>query len=374
MTDKLLFTPGPLTTSRAVKEAMLRDYGSRDAAFVGCVRQVRNKLLEFAGTSRQDGFEAILMQGSGTFGLESVLTSTVSTDGHLLIVVNGAYGERMAKMAQVYGIGTRVLRCRENEIPAVNAVRRALAEDEAISHVFVVHCETTSGILNPVEEIGEVVREAGCFYFVDAMSSLGAIPVELEKAGVDFLVSSSNKCLEGVPGFSIVLARRSALLATEGAARTLSLDLHAQWRGLEANGQFRFTPPTHAIVAFREALAALEAEGGIAGRAARYRASHARLLAGMTRMGFQAYVPEHLQSYIITSFYYPEDPCFTFDAFYAELNRRGFVIYPGKVSRADCFRIGTIGQVFPDDVTRLLRGIGETLRAMGMQPKKQPAV
>lgn len=372
MTGKLLFTPGPLTTSLAVKEAMLRDFGSRDTAFIDAVRRVREMLLALVGTSQQEGFEAVLMQGSGTFGLESVLSSTVPAGGRVLIVVNGAYGERMVRMAEVHGIDASVLRYREDECPEAGPVREALAADPAITHVLMVHCETTTGILNPIEEIGAVVREAGRLFFVDAMSSLGAIPVDLDRAGVDFLVSSSNKCLEGVPGFSIVLARRSALVATEGASRTISLDLQAQWRGLEANGQFRFTPPTHAIIALATALEALEAEGGVAGRAARYSANHGRLVEGMRKLGFRTYVPPALQSCIITSFHYPDDPCFEFSAFYASLNQRGFVIYPGKVSHADCFRIGTIGQVFPDDVSRLLEGIEHTLREMGVRMVGEP--
>ena len=351
---------------------MLRDFGSRDAAFIDAVRLVRERLLALVGTSQQKGFEAVLMQGSGTFGLESVLSSTVPAEGRVLIVANGAYGERMVRMAEVHGIDARVLRCPEDACPEAGPVREVLAKDPGITHVFIVHCETTTGILNPIEEIGAVVREAGRLYFVDAMSSLGAIPVDPDRAGVDFLVSSSNKCLEGVPGFSVVLARRSALVATEGAARTLSLDLHAQWRGLEANGQFRFTPPTHAIIALAEALAALEDEGGIAGRAARYSANHTRLVKGMRKLGFRTYVPRALQSYIITSFHYPEDPCFEFSAFYSLLNQQGFVIYPGKVSHADCFRIGTIGQVFPDDVGRLLEGIGHTLRELGVRMVREP--
>ena len=365
--NKLLFTPGPLTTSRTIKEAMLRDFGSRDTAFIETVRRIRRQLLKIAGVSQEGGYEAILIQGSGTFGLESVVSSTVPREGRILVVVNGAYGERIVKMTRALGIDARVLRYEENTPPDIQEIRQVLAEDAAITNTFVVHCETTTGLLNPVEEIGAAVRERGCFYIVDAMSSLGAIPLDLEAASIDFLVTSSNKCLEGVPGFSIVLARREALLATEGAARTLSLDLQAQWRGLEANGQFRFTPPTHTILALEQALQELEAEGGVRARAARYQTNHAILLEGMQRLGFHTYLSPDYQSYIITSFYYPDDPNFSFETFYERLNRKGFVIYPGKLTQTDCFRIGNIGQIFPEDVARLLAAVKYTLKEMGVQ-------
>ena len=363
---KLLFTPGPLTTSRAVKEAMLRDLGSRDTAFIETVRRIRRRLLALASVSQERGYEAILMQGSGTFGLEAVVSSTVPRGGRLLVVVNGAYGERIVKMTDVLGIDTRVLRYAENTPFDVAEIRQVLVEEPGITNVSAVHCETTTGLLNPVEELGAVVQGAGCYFFVDAMSSFGAIPLDLEAAGIDFLVTSANKCLEGVPGFSIVLARREALLATEGAARTLSLDVQAQWRGLEANGQFRFTPPTHTILALEQALRELEAEGGIAGRAARYKANHTALIEGMRRLGFQGYLrPEH-QSYIISSFHYPDDPRFSFEAFYERLNEKDLVIYPGKLTHADCFRIGTIGQLFTQDIERLVAAVGQTLEEMGV--------
>lgn len=372
---RLLFTPGPLTTGVLTKEAMLCDLGSRDAVFIEMVRAIRQHLLQIAGVSKERGYEAILMQGSGTFGLESVVSSTVPRGGRILVIVNGAYGERIATMARVLGVDARVIRFAENTPVDVGSIRRVLADDSGITHVSVVHCETTTGILNPVEELGAVVRDAGCHYFVDAMSSLGGIPLHMESAGIDFLVTSANKCLEGVPGFSIVLARRAALLATEGHARTLSLDLHAQWRGLERNGQFRFTPPTHTLLALEQALRDLGAEGGVAGRAVRYKANHAQLVGGMQEMGFELYLaPEH-QSHIITSFRYPDHPLFVFDTFYKKLGRKGFVVYPGKLTHADTFRIGNIGQIFPRDIGRLLDGIREALEEMhvGLRSVLAPA-
>src|SRR5215472_5097928 len=286
---KLLFTPGPLTTSAGVKGAMLRDAGSRDREFLQTVREIRDRLLRIGGAASPD-YECVLMQGSGTFAIESVISSAIPRDGRLLALVNGAYGRRIAQIARVHGIETLTLDIAENRRITPDAVAERLAALNGVTHVAVIHCETTTGILNPVEEIGAVVERAGAAYIVDAMSSFGAIPVDFAAARIDFLISSANKCIEGVPGFGFVLARRERILEAKGRARTLSLDLHAQRAGFEADGQFRFTPPTHALLAFYQALIELEAEGGVAGRAARYGANHATLMRGMAELGFAAYL------------------------------------------------------------------------------------
>jgi 2-aminoethylphosphonate-pyruvate transaminase len=272
----------------------------------------------------------------------------------------------VAAIAKVLKIPTLTLNYPEDSPPDLEQIEAALAADRSITHVAVVHCETTSGILNPVKDIGAIVQKAGRQYIVDAMSSFGAVPLCLDKCGIDYLVTSSNKCIEGVPGFGIVLARRASLLKTEGYARSLSLDLLAQWQGLEKDGQFRFTPPTHALLAFHQALLELEAEGGVEGRAARYRANHSALVAGMRTLGFKEYLKPEDQSYIITSFRYPQHPNFRFERFYKSLNDKEYVIYPGKVGSADCFRIGTIGRIFPSDVRDLLAAICDTMVEMGL--------
>jgi len=364
--DKTLFTPGPLTTSRTVKQAMARDLGSRDITFIQAVRHIRSMLLAVAGVSRETGYEAVLMQGSGTFGLESVIGSTVPPDGKLLVIINGAYGDRIAGITRVLNIDTTTLEYPTNGLPAAADVDRMLAEDPAITNVAVVHCETTTGIINPIEEIGRAVRRHEKSYFVDSMSAFGAVSFDMEKCGIDFMVSSANKCIEGVPGFSFAICRRESLQATEGWARSLSLDLLAQWQGLEANGQFRFTPPTHSILAFEQALNELETEGGVEGRAVRYRNNYEVLVAGMREMGFVEYLAPDLQGTIITAFHYPRHPRFRFDAFYTRLNDKGFVIYPGKVSSSDCFRIGTIGRLFESDIRALLMAIRATVDEMGI--------
>ncbi len=364
--DKILYTPGPLTTSRTVKQAMLQDLGSRDFAFIEMIKTIRQRLLEI-GQVPNHGYETIIMQGSGTFGIEAVLSSITPPHGKWLVIINGAYGHRINHIAHVLNIDTHPLIYDENLRPNLNDIEDALTNDKAITNVAVVHCETTTGIINPIAEIGELVSKFGKRYFVDAMSSFGAVSLNLADSQIDYLVSSANKCIEGVPGFSFAVARREALLETEGYARSVSLDLLAQLKGLEKNGQFRFTPPTHALLAFEQALAELWQEGGVAGRGARYKNNYDTLVAGMRQIGFTEYLNPADQGYIITSFRYPNHPNFTFEDFYERLNAKDFVIYPGKVSNADCFRIGNIGRIFAADVCSLLAAIRETLAEMGVK-------
>jgi 2-aminoethylphosphonate-pyruvate transaminase len=363
--DKLLFTPGPLTTSMTVKEAMLRDLGSLDSDFLASVRNVRSRLLELGPYSPAE-YECILMQGSGTFVVESVISSVIPRDGKLLVLVNGAYGRRIAQTARVHGIQLEVLEVGENRKFTAELAAQALIATPDITHLAVVHCETTSGILNQVEEIGRVAAEAKAVYIVDAMSSFGAVPIDMSGSQIHFMVSSANKCVEGVPGFGFVLANRRALEAAKGHARTLSLDLYDQWASMEALQHFRFTPPIHTILAFEQALRELAEEGGVEARGARYRKNHATLCRGMRALGFEIYLAEEDQSFIITSFRYPPDPAFDFAGFYSRLRDRGFVIYPGKLSHEACFRIGTIGRIDSSDVEALLAAIGEVLKEMNV--------
>jgi len=359
--DKLLFTPGPLMTSPSVKQAMLRDAGSWEADFNAIVAAAREDLLRLAGVSRSKGWEAVLMQGSGTFGVEAVFQTCVPASGKVAVLVNGAYGERIVEMLRCARIDHVAVRGAEDEPNDPRALEAALAADSAITHVAMVHCETTTGILNPIEAVGLMARDRGKIFIVDAMSSFAGLPIDLEACGIDFLISSSNKCIEGTPGFSFVIAKRAALFANEGHARSLSLDLAAQLRGFERNGKFRYTPPTQVILAFVQALKELDEEGGVCQRHRRYCRNHQVLHAGMRRLGFQSYLKPEALSPIITTYLYPSAD-FNFDQFHARLSDRGFVIYPGKLTKVDTFRIATIGHLFPADFELLVAAMELTLR------------
>lgn len=356
-----------------MKAAAARDVGSRDTKFLTCVAAIRENLLHLAHAPPLD-YSSVLVPGSGTSGIESVLCSSVNprTD-RLLIAVNGAYGERMATIARGWGMPHVVLRKSERRPITAADVRTALSKaGPGISHVAVVHHETTAGVLNPVADIGAAIAagvDAGApapALIVDSMSAFGAYPLNLPAARVAFVISSANKCIEGLPGFSFVVAERRALMRCAGVSPSLSLDLHAQWSGLERNGQFRFTPPTQSLLAFRAALEEHAAEGGVSGRLARYAANFELLRADMAELGFKLYVEGDSAGCIISTFLWPDDPRFNFDSFYEGLGARGLVIYPGKLTRDNCFRIGTIGHLFPRDVRRLTVAVREVLLDMGV--------
>ncbi len=361
---RVLLTPGPLTTTRSVREAMTLDIGSWDSDCIQLVKEIREGLLALAG--KRDDLTCTLLQGSGSFGVEAMIGSAVPRDGKLLVINNGAYGRRMVNVAQVLQINHAELVFPEDAVPIPAEVDAALAKDTAITHVACVHCETTTGVLNPIREIGLIVAKHKRRYLVDAISSFAAYPVganceiDFDAGPIDHLAGSANKCVEGVPGFAFVISRRDAMEATKGCARSVCLDLHAQWTGLEQSGKFRFTPPTHVMLAFRQALRELEAEGGWVGREKRYRSNHAALMAGMTAMGFKGLVAAEIQSHIITSFLFPK-PDFNFARFYDGLRKKGYIIYPGKLTNVDTFRIGNIGSIGTHEIAGLLDAIKKTM-------------
>lgn len=363
---KLLFTPGPLTTSPTVKHAAMTDIGSRDTVFIATVREIRASLMHLAGVSVEDGYECVIVQGSGTFAIESVVSSVVRDRDVLLILINGAYGERIARMAAIHKIEHQVLRFGEDEVVSPESVAAYLHKHPEVTKVVTIHCETTTGLMNPIGELGAICKRFNKVFMVDAMSSFGGVEMNMRDDHIDFLVSSSNKCIEGIPGFAFAICRRSELEKAKGAARSLCLDLYDQWAGLEANGQFRFTPPTLSVMAFRQALRELEEEGGVAARERRYKENKRVLDAGMKNIGFKAYLRPEIQGHIISSFLYPQDGGFSFETFYRKLSARGFIIYPGKLSAANAFRIGNIGQIFPDDVRALLSAIEAVLAEEGI--------
>jgi 2-aminoethylphosphonate-pyruvate transaminase len=360
--DLPLFTPGPLTTSRTVKQAMLKDLGSRDSEFIAIIARIRSELLAIGGVSKADGWTCIPMQGSGTFGIEAVISTAVPRDGSLMLAVNGAYGKRMVQMAKRYGIQVTAVEFSEEEIVTPERITAAIAQGPKPSLLAVVHCETTTGLVNPIGPIAAAAHDAGVPCFIDSMSGFGALPVELrDSPGSHWLVSSSNKCVEGVPGLSFVLARSSTLASCEGRARTLSLDLYDQCKALDGDGQFRFTPPTHVILALNQAISELIEEGGPKARLARYASIQQIIVPGLRALGLQTLLPDAMLSPIITSFRYPNTPGFDFTAFANGLRDAGYVIYPGKVSNAPCFRVGSIGKLTAADARGLVHAIGTYL-------------
>ena len=350
----LLLTPGPLTTSAATRAALGRDWGSRHADFVALTARLRARLADLCDAAASH--VAVPIQGSGTSGVEAAITTLVPRAGRLLVASNGAYAERIAVIAERAGRTTIVRRWPETEAVEPHAIDRALADDPAITDVALVHCETSSGILNPLEAVANVVAAHGRRLHVDAMSSLGVVPISLARAPFASLVASSNKGLEGVPGLAFAVVDRAHLAASAGVASTLTLDLQAQWQGFEAGGQWRFTPPVQVVAGLDAALDELNREGGVAARHARYCANRDTLVAGMRALGHRTLLRDDVQSPTIVTFATPD--AFDFTRFYHGLARAGFVIYPGRLAEAPSFRIGCIGQVFPDDMRRLLAAVG----------------
>lgn len=358
-----LLTPGPLSTSAETKNAMLKDWGSWDSDFNALTAGIRQQLLAMADTD-PEVFACVPMQGSGTFAVEATLASVTEREAPTLILSNGTYGKRAADIMRYLGRDVQVMDKGDYLPPLPEEVDAWLTAHPEVASVVLVHCETSSGILNPLEAIATVVKKHGKRFIVDAMSSFGGVPIDLEQVPLDALISSANKCIEGVPGFGFVIIRRSVLEASAEQSHSLSLDLHAQWDYMERTGQWRFTPPTHSVVAFQRALEQHRVEGGVAGRFARYSANRDVLVSGMRHLGFQTLLDDAWLSPIITTFLSPADTNFDFKRFYTELKARGFLIYPGKLTAVDSFRIGHIGQVNADVIQSLLKAIAQSLQAM----------
>lgn len=351
-----LLTPGPLTTTDAVKKQMLEDRCTWDDEYKSITQQIRKELVRIAGTT-EDKYTAVLMQGSGSFVVESVLTSVVADEDMLLIIANGAYGERMAQMAKIIGLQHEVYNVPYNEYPTLQHVEELL-KDQNFTHIAIVHCETTTGILNPIAEIGNIAKKHNATFIVDAMSSFGGVEMNIEELQIDYLISSANKCIQGVPGFGFVIANKEKLLDTKGTARSVSLDLYDQWRVMDVDGKWRFTSPTHVVAAFAEALKELAEEGGVKARTARYAANNAYIRQRLAKVNMHAYIDEAKQSPIISTFLFPNAE-FNFQDFYENMKKTGFVLYPGKLTDVDTFRIGNIGDVSIEDLSVLCDAIDQ---------------
>lgn len=369
--EPYLLTPGPLTTAYEVKQAMLKDWGSWDDAFRAMTRDMRRRLLAMIGVGAGE-YDCVPIQGSGSFCVEAMLGSFVPKDGKVLVLANGAYGLRAARTLEYLGRGLVLLDKGDYLPPRGDEVAGILANDPAITHVLAIHCETSSGILNPVEEIAEATRKAGRKLLIDSMSAFGALPLDAAALHCTAFVSSANKCIEGVPGFGFVIARKDEITAAQGNSHSLALDVHAQWQTMETTGQWRFTPPTHAVAAFLKALDMHAAEGGAPARLTRYATNRDVMVDGMRALGFETLLADRWLSPIIVTFFCPADPAFSFQGFYAAMKARGFIIYPGKLTVVDSFRIGCIGRMDEHVMARVVTAAGEALTEMGVSSAAPP--
>ncbi|GAA0346296.1 2-aminoethylphosphonate--pyruvate transaminase [Oceanobacillus sp. FSL W7-1293] len=357
-----LLTPGPLTTTNTVKEEMLFDRCTWDQDYKDITQKIRMQLLQLAKASPED-YTTVLMQGSGTFTVESVMTTAINKKDKALIITNGTYGERIVKMADYIGLHYKHYDVAYNAYPDELELKYILENDAAITHVVMVHCETTTGILNPLERVSRLANAYQKTLIVDAMSSFGGIEMDIPALGIDFLISSANKCIQGVPGFGFVIAKLDKLQACEGNAGSLSLDLYDQWKEMNKDGKWRYTSPTHVVAAFSKAIDELMAEGGTPARFQRYQRNNQLLREGLEQLGFKAYIPDERQSPIITTFLFPNET-FEFEDFYHYVKERGFVLYPGKLTEINTFRVGNIGEVYEEDIKRLCNVIQQYMGAV----------
>ena len=370
--DPILLTPGPLTTSLATKAAMLRDWGSWDASFNAVTARVRTRLTSIVNGAATH--VCVPMQGSGTFSVEAAVNTLVPRDGHLLALVNGAYGKRLARLTEMMGRKLSVFETAEDVPTTATDVARKLDADSSITHVGLIHCETSTGIINPLPEIADAVAQRGRRLIVDAMSSFGAIAIDAAAVPFDALIAASGKCIEGPPGMGFVFVRRSALEHCAGNSTSLALDLFDQWAYMETTTQWRYTPPTHVVMALDAALEQYLAAGGQAGRLARYTANYETLVAGMKEMGFRPFLDARIQAPIIVTFHAPADARYAFKAFYDKVRDKGFILYPGKLTQLETFRVGCIGAIGPDEMRHAVNAVRDALSELGIRQIAPAAV
>jgi 2-aminoethylphosphonate-pyruvate transaminase len=363
--DPILLTPGPLTTSLPTKMAMLRDWGSWDAEFNAVTAHVRGKLADIIHA--RETHTCVPLQGSGTFAIEAAVNTLVPRSGHVLVLINGAYGKRMAKLTEMMGRRLTTFETPDDVPTTAEEVDRMLTRDTSITHVGLIHCETSTGIRNPLAEIADAVARHGKGLIVDAMSSFGALPIDARTTPLDALIAASGKCVEGPPGMGFVLVRRGLLERCAGNSTSLALDLADQWAYMERTTQWRFTPPTHVVVALNAALDQFIAEGGRPARLARYTSNYETLVAGMRELGFEPFLDPAIQAPIIVTFHAPADTRYAFKEFYDRVRDKGFILYPGKLTQVETFRVGCIGAIGPDEMRHAVNAVRDTLAEMGIK-------
>jgi 2-aminoethylphosphonate-pyruvate transaminase len=363
--DKLLLTPGPLTTTLRTKLAMLNDWGSWDDDFNAVTASVRANLLKIIHGA--DSHVVVPLQGSGTFSVEAAVATLVPREGHVLVLDNGAYCKRAVRLTSLMGRRCTVLGFDEAEPVSATALDEHLRGDATVTHVVLIHCETSAGINNPLKQVAEVCESHGKGLIVDAMSSFAALEIDARNTRFDALIAASGKCLEGVPGMGFVFIRKAVLDACAGNSQSLAMDLHDQYVYMEKTGQWRFTPPTHVVAALHAAIEQFEAEGGQSARLARYTQNYQTLIKGMTELGFRPFLDPAIQAPIIVTFHAPSDPSYDFKTFYAAVRARGFLLYPGKLTQMETFRVGCIGAIDATDMAQATHAIADALQDLEMR-------
>ena len=364
MQDPYLLTPGPLTTSVATRAAMMRDWGSWDSAFNDLTASVCRDLVTIV--AGEETHVCVPLQGSGTFAVEAALGTLVPRGAKVLVPNNGAYCQRIVRVLGYLGREAVVLDFREDEAADPVRIEQALLADSSITHVAQVHCETGTGILNPLADIARVVAKCGRRLVVDAMSSYGVIPIDVRTMPFEALIAASGKCLEGVPGMGFVIANKESLERSEANSHSLAMDLHDQWKYMQKTGQWRFTPPTHVVAALRQALDQYWLEGGQSARLDRYTANCSALVNGLRAFGLQTFLDASVQAPIIVTFHAPPDPAYDFAEFYGRVRDRGFILYPGKLTTVNTFRVGCIGAIDAKIMRQAVAAIAATFNELGI--------
>lgn len=368
--DRILLTPGPLTTSLRTKLAMLRDWGSWDIEFNDVTARIRESLLKIV--HGEDSHVLVPLQGSGTFSIEAAVATLVPTNGHVLVLDNGAYCKRAAKLTSLMGRRCTLMPFADDEAVSPSSLREKLIADDSITHVVLIHCETGAGVLNPLQAVADICAEFDKGLIVDAMSSFAAIEIDAQKTRFDALIAASGKCLEGVPGMGFVFIRKAVLDGCAGQSQSLAMDLHDQYVYMEKTGQWRFTPPTHVVVALAEAISQFEAEGGQPARLARYTNNYETLIRGMAQLGFKPFLAPAIQAPIIVTFHAPAHPNYDFKRFYDAAKARGFILYPGKLTQVETFRVGCIGAISSLEIEQAVHAVALALQDLGI-PSGAPA-
>ncbi|MGR9579148.1 2-aminoethylphosphonate--pyruvate transaminase [Pandoraea sputorum] len=363
--EPILLTPGPLTTSPATRQAMLRDWGSWDAQFNRITASLCRDLVDIVHGG--DDYVCVPLQGSGTFSVEAAIGTLTPRNARILVPDNGAYCQRILKICRYLGRDAVALPIPEDQAASAAAIDEALSRDPSITHVAQVHLETGAGVLNPLADIARVCQKHGKGLIVDAMSSFGAVEIDVRSMPFDALIAASGKCLEGVPGMGFVIAKKTVLEASGGNSHSLAMDLHDQYTYMQKTTQWRFTPPTHVVAALRAAVDQFLAEGGQPVRGGRYQRNCRALVDGMASLGFRPFLDAEVQAPVIVTFHAPTDSKYDFKAFYAAVRERGYILYPGKLTQIETFRVGCIGAIDDNEMRNVVTAISQSLASLGIR-------